>query len=42
MLKIHEDLFSRTAMTAVGLLLAVTVVWAVVSLWEVAVKRWFG
>ena len=36
------DLFSRTGMNLVGALLLVMVAMTVVSLWDVAMMRWFG
>lgn len=36
------DLFSRSAMNVVGLLLLTMIVSAIYLLWDVAIKRWFG
>ena len=42
MLKPQQDFFSNSGMTVVGWLLAGTIAYAVYSLWDVAIRRWFG
>jgi hypothetical protein len=36
------DYFSRNGMNLIGLLLLLVTVSAVYTLWDVAIKRWFG
>jgi hypothetical protein len=42
LLNIRRDFFSRTGLTIVGLLLTAVIVLTAYSLWDIALRRWFG